>query len=157
MHETEPFHGFASSQCIRAKAISHIHSYQVNLNHLKRLIDVPRVPNHFLGGASPRSVTPTLKATPVPKPMPLAWSIIIQFQERLGSEQGHSNADNPTHVPAYAERCNVISYTCHLNGQCTIVPCCIAPLKVVSLRREMAYANSDISTDLAAATPPSGV
>lgn len=70
-------------------------------------------------------------------------------------KQGHSNTDNPTYVPAYVERCNIILYACHLKSQCTIVPCCIVPLKAVSLRREMAYANSDISAGLAAATPPS--
>jgi hypothetical protein len=87
---------------------------------------------------------------PVPKPMPLAW-----LRNASAFEQGHSNADNPTHVPAYAKQCNIISYACHLKGQC-IVPCCIVPLKAVSLRREMAYADSDVSTDLAASTPLPG-
>ena len=81
---------------------------------------------------------------------------LFTFKNALAFEQEHSNADNPTHVPAYVERCNIISYACHLKGQCTVVPCCTVPLKAVSLRREMAYANSDISADLAAATPPSG-
>lgn len=78
---------------------------------------------------------------------------LFTLKNALAFEQGHSNADNPTHVLAYVEWCNIISYACHLKGQRTIVPCCIVPLKAVALRRGMAYANSDISADLAAATP----
>ena len=43
-------------------------------------------------------------------------SLIFTFKSASAFEQGHLNADNPTHVLAYAKRCNIISYAYHLKG-----------------------------------------